>query len=122
MYIAYTGTFMKKKQLNCFLIISDVKFCKQRSFRVQQKDRRSVPKKCRAVITKLSGRTPGDNNHLCNKCRCMCYYHLRQKEHPKLAKTQDRGRPEVLSAPPFSPPSVTLPFHVHQGTRYVLHL
>lgn len=75
--------------------------------RVQQKDRHSVPKKCRAVITKLSGRTPGDNDYLCNKCRCMCYYHLKQKEHPKHAKTQDRGRPEVPPAPSFSPPSVT---------------
>lgn len=68
--------------------------------RVQQKDRHSIPKKCRAVISKLSGRTPGDNDHLCNKCRCMCYYHLRQKEHHMHAKTQDRGRPEVLPAPP----------------------
>lgn len=92
-----------KKFYNCFN-------CPRR---VQQKDRHSVPKKCRAVITKLSGRTPGDNDYLCNKCRCMCYYHLKQKEHPKHAKTQDRGRPEVPpapSAPPFSPPSVTLPF------------
>lgn len=48
--------------------------------RVQQKDRHGVPKKCRVVITKLSGRTPGDNDYLCNKC----HYHLKQKEQNKI--------------------------------------
>lgn len=42
----------------------------------------------------------------------ITYTFLKKKE-IKHAKTQDRGRPEVPpapSAPPFSPPSVTLPF------------
>ncbi|XP_061177700.1 uncharacterized protein LOC133186476 [Saccostrea echinata] len=81
--------------------------------RVRQKDRHSVPKKCRAVITKLSGRTPSDRDFLCNKCKCVCYYYLKRKEHPNSSRPQDHGKKEVSSAPsapPFSPPSIRLPF------------
>ncbi|XP_062599343.1 uncharacterized protein LOC134260823 [Saccostrea cucullata] len=80
--------------------------------RVRQKDRHSIPKKCRSVISKLSGRTPSDRDFLCNKCKCMCYYYLKKK-HPNYPRPQNHGRTEQSSAspaPPFSPPSVTLPF------------
>ncbi|XP_062596569.1 uncharacterized protein LOC134258027 [Saccostrea cucullata] len=83
--------------------------------RVRQKDRHSISSKNRSIIAKLTGRTPSDSDFLCNKCRCMCHYHAKQRKTSKLARAQIQNRqtPESTSevkAPPFSPPSVLLPF------------
>ncbi|XP_048768744.2 uncharacterized protein LOC125662931 [Ostrea edulis] len=82
---------------------------------VRQKDRYSIARKYRVVISKLSGRTPGDDDFLCNRCRCMCARHIKRKGHSMASTTDCQGEsaPSTSSTtltPQFSPPSVTLPF------------
>lgn len=76
--------------------------------RVRQKDRHIISSRNRAFIAKLTGRTPSNSDFLCNKCRCMCQHHIKRKT--SMPSRVQQVPAQSTEAPPFSPPSIPLPF------------
>lgn len=76
--------------------------------RVRQKDRHIISSRNRAFIAKLTGRTPSNSDFLCNKCRCMCQHHIKKKT--SMPSRVQQVPSQSTEAPPFSPPSIPLPF------------
>ena len=61
---------------------------------------------------RLQGRYQMRKIFLCNKCRCMCQYHSKQRTITSVSKqVYNRGTPSSDGTePPFSSPSIPLPF------------
>ncbi|XP_061196000.1 uncharacterized protein LOC133204277 [Saccostrea echinata] len=93
-----TMTNPGKKSYKCFLYPR----------RTKQTDRYAISKSHRSVVTRLSGRTPSEEDFLCNKCRHICKSNMQGSKKGKNKLLTSTSQPS--SSTPASSPSVQLPF------------